>query len=76
MLPMIRPRLEAAVAGFPGGPQLLQKLFDNVKFALAHGIQVLFISGAVIMGLAVLWNLSLREVPLRGHHSAPPPPME
>ena len=55
---------------------MLQKLFDNVRFALAHGIQVLFISGAVIMGLAVLWNLSLREVPLRGHQSAPPPPME
>jgi EmrB/QacA subfamily drug resistance transporter len=76
LLPMIRPRLEAAVSSFPGGPQLLQKLFDNVKVALAHGIQVIFIAGAVIMCLAVFWNLTLREVPLRGHRAAAPPAME
>ena len=76
MLPMIRPRLEAAVSAYPGGPQLLQKLFDNVKLALAHGIQVIFIAGAVIMFLAVFWNLTLREIPLRGHRSAAPPAMD
>jgi len=51
-------------------------LFDNVKFSLAHGIQVIFIAGAVIMTAAILWNLTLREIPLRGHEKAPPPAME
>ncbi|HWZ30265.1 MAG TPA: MDR family MFS transporter [Bryobacteraceae bacterium] len=76
MLPLIRPQLEAAVRPYPGGPKLLQTLFDNVKFSLAHGIQVIFIAGAVIMTAAILWNLTLREIPLRGHEKAPPPAME
>jgi EmrB/QacA subfamily drug resistance transporter len=77
MLSTIRPQLEAAVRPFPGGPQLLQQLFDNVKIALAHGIQVIFIAGAVIMALAILWNLTLKEIPLRGHKSqAAAPAME
>jgi EmrB/QacA subfamily drug resistance transporter len=73
MLPLIRPQLEAGVRPYPGGLQLLQKLFDNVKFSLAHGIQVIFIAGAVIMSLAVLWNLTLREIPLRGRKDAEVP---
>ncbi len=78
MLPLIRPQLEAAFGKYPGGPQLLQKLFDDVKFSLAHGIQVLFIAGAVIMSIAVLWNFTLREIPLRGHskEAAAPPVMD
>src|SRR5579872_443267 len=60
LLPLIRPQLEAGFGKYPGGPQLLQKLFDNVKSSLVHGIQVIFITGAVIMSLAVLWNLTLR----------------
>jgi EmrB/QacA subfamily drug resistance transporter len=76
MLPLIRPQLEAAVRPYPGGLQLLQQLFDNVKVALAHGIQAIFIAGAVIMSIAVLWNLTLREIPLRGRKEAAPPVME
>jgi EmrB/QacA subfamily drug resistance transporter len=76
MLPLIRPQLEAAFGKFPGGLQLLQKLFDNVKFSLVHGIQVIFLAGAVIMSFAVLWNLTLREIPLRGHREAAPPVLD
>ena len=73
MLPLIRPQLEAGFGKYPGGLQLLQKLFENVKFALAHGIHALFIAGAVIMTFAVLWSLTLQEIPLRGHKETPAP---
>jgi len=78
MLPLIRPQLEAGFGKYPGGLQLLHKLLDNVKFSLEHGIHALFIAGAVIMSIAVLWNFTLREIPLRGHKdaAAPAPVME
>jgi len=76
MLPLIRPQLEAGFGKYPGGLQLLQKLFDNVRFSLVHGIHAIFVVGAIIMSLAVLWNFTLREIPLRGHKEAPPPAME
>jgi MFS family permease len=72
MLPLIRPQLEAAFGSYPGGMELLQRLFDNVKFSLVHGIQVIFFTGAIIMSAAVLLNLVLREVPLRGRVETPP----
>ena len=77
MLPMIRPQLNAAFGKYPGGLELLQRLFDDVKNSLAHAIHLLFIVGAVIMTLAVLWSFTLREIPLRGHaKEAAPPVME
>lgn len=76
MLPLIRPQLEAGFGRYPGGLRLLEKLFENVKFSLVHGIQVIFIAGAVIMSIAVLWSFTLREIPLRGHKDAAVPPME
>ena len=73
MLPLIRPQLEAAFGRYPGGAELLHKLFENVKLSLVHGIQTIFFVGAIIMTAAVLVNFLLREIPLRGRQEAPPP---
>jgi hypothetical protein len=40
-----------------------------VRTALVHGINLIFVSSAVIMAVAVILNLLLRNVPL--HHGAP-----
>lgn len=72
LLPLIRPQLEAAFGRYPGGTALLYKLFDDVKFSLVHGIQVIFFVGAIITSVAVLLNFALREIPLRGRVEAPP----
>jgi len=66
MLEQIRPQLEAGFARYPGGPQLLKVLFANVRTALVHGIHEIFFVGAIIMCAAVVLNLFLREIPLRG----------
>ena len=71
MLPLIRPQLESAFGRYPGGSALLARLFENVKFSLVHGIQEIFFVGALIMSAAVVVNLALREVPLRGRVEAP-----
>jgi len=72
MLPLIRPQLEAAFGRDPGGTDLLNRLFENVKYSLVHGIQLIFFAGAILMASAILVNLLLREVPLRGRPEAPP----
>jgi hypothetical protein len=69
MLAQIRPQLEAAFGKYPGGTALLHVLFANVRTSLIHGLQLIFVSSAVIMTAAVALNLFLRNVPLR-HHSA------
>jgi hypothetical protein len=70
MLPIIRPQLEEAVAKYPGGLQLLNLLFKNVKTALEHGVEFIFFIGAIILSAAVVLNFFLKEIPLRGK-SAP-----
>ncbi|HML18654.1 MAG TPA: MDR family MFS transporter [Bryobacteraceae bacterium] len=69
MLPLIRPQLEAGFGRYPGGLQLLERLFANVKTSLVHGIHTIFVVGAAIMTCAILVNFALRELPLRGHAS-------
>ncbi len=54
----------------PGGLQLLQTLFLDVKNALMHGLQEIFFWSAIIMGAAILLHVFLRRVPLRGRPSA------
>jgi len=76
MLAQIRPQLETAFGKYPGGTDLLHLLFSNVRTALVHGLQLIFIFSAVIMTAAILLNVALRDVPLK-HHSAaeqPQPP--
>ena len=65
LLVQIRPRLESQFALFPGGTQLLHKLFENVRTALVVGTHAIFLMGAILMAIAVVVNLFLREVPLR-----------
>jgi EmrB/QacA subfamily drug resistance transporter len=65
MLMQIRPQLETAFGRVPGGAALLQKLFDDVRDALASGLHLIFVCSAVIMALAVLLHLALRSEPLR-----------
>jgi hypothetical protein len=72
MLSQIRPQLEAGFAHYPGGLQLLNLLFANVRIALVHGIHAIFVIGAVIMAAAVVLNAFLREVRLKSRmHSEP-----
>jgi EmrB/QacA subfamily drug resistance transporter len=69
MLPGRMPQLVKMFGGIPGGSGLLKTLLGNVPTALVHGINLIFISSAVIMMVAVVLNLMLRSIPLR--HEAP-----
>lgn len=64
-LVQIRPRLEAAFGMYPGGSQLLHVLFNNVHDALIKGLHSIFLMGALLMSVAVVVNLFLREIPLK-----------
>jgi dipeptide/tripeptide permease len=66
MLSAIRPQLEAGFGKYPGGLQLLKTLMANVRIALIHGLNRIFIASAVIMTLAIILHLTLKSVKLRG----------
>jgi EmrB/QacA subfamily drug resistance transporter len=72
LLQQLRPRLEAEFGRSPGGIELLNRLFANVRVALIHGLNLIFVSSAVIMTAAVVLNLLLKNVPLRRHHAPEP----
>jgi MFS family permease len=71
LLVQMRPQLEAAFSRAPGGPALLQRLFDNVRAALANGLHLIFVCSAVIMVLAIFLHLILRREPLRTRVAEP-----
>jgi hypothetical protein len=58
----------------PGGLATLQTLFAAVRTALAHGLERIFFWSAVMMTLAVLLHLALRNEPLRGRAPEPEVP--
>ncbi len=72
-LPQVQEQLEAIFARSPGGMDLLRSLLGDVRMALAHGIQVIFITSAVVMTAGVVLNLLLRNVPLK-HGQRPAAP--
>jgi EmrB/QacA subfamily drug resistance transporter len=72
LLAQMRPQLLVAFGNSPGGLRVLQMLLANVRLALLHGLQHIFFASAVIMSLAVLLHLGLRDVPLRRHHAPEP----
>jgi len=72
LLAQLRPQLESTFGQIPGGLNLLQALFANVRTALLHGLQLIFVSSAVVMCGAVVLNIMLRNVPLRRHHAPEP----
>jgi EmrB/QacA subfamily drug resistance transporter len=70
LLGQMRPKLDAAFGPSPAGLRLLQTLLANVRIGLLHGLQHIFFASAVIMCLAVVLHLVLRDVPLRRYHVA------
>ena len=72
LLAQMRPQLLAAFGPSPGGLLVLQRLMSNVRTALLHGLQHIFLASAIIMSLAVLLHLALKDVPLRRHHAPEP----
>jgi MFS family permease len=66
MLGAMRPQLEAGFGKYPGGLQLLHLLLGNVRTALIHGLNRIFVASAVIMSLAIVLHLMLKDVKLRG----------
>jgi EmrB/QacA subfamily drug resistance transporter len=72
LLGQLRPQLDAMFGHSESGRQLLQMLMANVRTGLLHGLQSIFFASAVIMTLAIVLHLMLRDVPLRRHH--PPEP--
>jgi EmrB/QacA subfamily drug resistance transporter len=73
LLVQIRPQLDAAFAKIPGGLDLLRKLLANVRVALVQGLHAIFLMGAILMVVATIANMFLREVPLRKKVHGPDP---
>jgi MFS family permease len=73
LLPQMKPQLDAAFAG-QGGPAMLDALLRAVPQALNHGLHLVFQASAILMVVAVLLHLAIRNVPLRGHTPEPEMP--
>jgi EmrB/QacA subfamily drug resistance transporter len=72
LLSQMRPKLEATFGASESGRHLLQMLLANVRIGLLNGLQRIFLASAVIMTLAIILHLMLRDVPLRRHHIPEP----
>jgi predicted MFS family arabinose efflux permease len=73
LLGQMRPQLESTFSRLENGSSMLQTLFANVRTSLLHGIQLVFLSSAIVMTVAIVLNLLLKNVPLR-HGRVPEPP--
>ena len=71
LLVQMRPQIEALFSRYPNGLELMQALMVNVRESLVHGLHLIFVSSACVMGGAVVLNLLLKDVPLRTHQHAP-----
>jgi MFS family permease len=71
-LAQLRPELDATFGHSANGLHLLQMLLANVRIGLLNGLQRIFFASAVIMTLAIILHLMLRDVPLRRHHAPEP----
>jgi MFS family permease len=72
MLAQMRPQLDAAFG--PNGLDLLKTLLANVRTSLIHGLQLIFITSAVLMTLSILLHVFLKNIPLRGKMPDAEPP--
>jgi MFS family permease len=72
LLGQLRPQLDAMFGHSASGRELLQLLMANVRTGLLHGLQSIFFASAVIMTLAIILHVMLRDVPLRRHHAPEP----
>jgi MFS family permease len=64
-LGQIMPQLQAQFAQFPNGPALLVTLLTNVKGSLVSAIGGVFFIATFVVGVALLANIFLPEIPLR-----------
>src|SRR5579863_3873161 len=60
LLGQMRPQLVETFSHFENGPALLQTLFANVRIALLHGIQLVFLSSAIVKMIAIVLNVLLK----------------
>jgi EmrB/QacA subfamily drug resistance transporter len=65
LLAQSRDKLAVIFMKTPGGLGTVQALVASVKMSLLHGLQAVFLYGAVIMSAAVVLHLFLRREPLR-----------
>jgi hypothetical protein len=72
LLRQMGPRLNSAFGQSMEGQRTLHMLLANVRTGLLHGLQHIFFASAVIMSLAVLLHVALKDVPLRRHHAPEP----
>ena len=72
LLVQLRPQLDATFGQTAAGRQLLQMLLANVRIGLLNGLQRIFLASAIIMTLAIVLHIMLRDVPLRRHHAPEP----
>jgi EmrB/QacA subfamily drug resistance transporter len=72
LLAQLRPQLDATFGHSASGLHLLQMLMANVRTGLLHGLQNIFFASAVIMTLAIILHVLLRDVPLRRDHAPEP----
>ena len=72
MLNTMRDKLDVAFGRSPDGLQLMHMLLANVRTGLLHGLQHIFFSSAVVMCLAIILHVVLRDVPLKRHHMPEP----
>jgi hypothetical protein len=72
LLTQLRPQLDATFGQTAAGRRLLQMLLANVRTGLLNGLQHIFFASAVIMTLAIILHIMLRDVPLRRHHAPEP----
>jgi EmrB/QacA subfamily drug resistance transporter len=69
LLVQMRSQIEALFSRYPNGLELMQTLMVNVRESLVHGLHLIFVSSACVMGGAVVLNLLLKNVPLRTHQA-------
>jgi len=72
LLVQMLPQLESVFSHIPNGLQLMRVLLDNVRESLIHGLHLIFLSSSILMLIAVVLNLFLKNVKLRSHHAPSP----
>lgn len=70
-LAQIVPQLKAQFAQIPNGAQLLATLLANTKDALVAATNIVYLISAILIAVAFVSNLWLKEIPLRTSFAPP-----
>jgi hypothetical protein len=65
LLAQSRPQLAQIFASTPNGLAMVQPVVASVKTSLLHGLQEVFLFGAILMTAAIIPHLILKREPLR-----------